>query len=29
MAVVEFGGVLQIRQNFTANADLLKRAASV
>src|SRR4029077_9961923 len=28
MAVVEFGGVLQIRQNFTANADLLKRAAS-
>src|SRR5215475_456202 len=28
MAVVEFGGVLQIKQNFTANVDLLKRAAS-
>src|SRR5262245_37972556 len=28
MAVVEFGGSLQIRQNFTANADLLKKAAS-
>jgi VWFA-related protein len=28
MAVVEFGGALRIVQNFTANADLLKRAAS-
>src|SRR5215475_14373449 len=28
MAVVEFGGSLQIRQNFTANVDLLKKAAS-
>ncbi len=28
MAVVEFGGALRILQNFTANADLLKRAAS-
>jgi len=28
MAVVEFGGALRILQNFTASADLLKRAAS-
>jgi len=28
MAVVEFGGSLRVLQNFTANADLLKRAAS-
>jgi VWFA-related protein len=28
MAVVDFGGALQIRQNFTANAELLKSAAS-
>src|SRR5262249_5724803 len=28
MAVVEFGGALRISQNFTANSDLLKRAAS-
>jgi VWFA-related protein len=28
MAVVDFGGALRIRQNFTANAALLKAAAS-
>jgi hypothetical protein len=28
MAVVNFGGSLQIRQNFTANAELLKTAVS-
>ena len=28
MAVVEFGGSLRILQNFTANAELLKRASS-
>ena len=28
MAVVNFGGSLQIRQNFTANAELLKAAVS-
>jgi VWFA-related protein len=28
MAVAEFGGSLQIRQNFTANAELLKAAVS-
>ncbi len=28
MAVVEFGGALRVMQNFTANVDLLKRAAS-
>ncbi|GAC1619143.1 MAG: hypothetical protein PVS2B2_03050 [Candidatus Acidiferrum sp.] len=28
MAVVDFGGALRIRQNFTANAELLKNAAS-
>jgi VWFA-related protein len=28
MAVVDFGGALRIRQNFTANAELLKSAAS-
>src|SRR5450432_170371 len=28
MAVVEFGGSLQIRQNFTANSELLKSAVS-
>ena len=28
MAVVEFTGALQIKQNFTANADLLRAAAS-
>src|SRR6516165_973682 len=27
MAVVEFGGSLQVRQNFTANVDLLQAAA--
>jgi VWFA-related protein len=28
MAVVEFTGVLQVKQNFTANADLLRAAAN-
>jgi len=28
MAVVDFGGSLQVKQNFTANADLLKAAVS-
>src|SRR5713101_8805395 len=28
MAVVDFGGALSIRQNFTANADLLRAAVS-
>ena len=28
MAIAEFGGSLQIKQNFTANADLLKSAVS-
>src|SRR2546426_679311 len=27
MAIVDFGGTLRITQNFTANADRLKRAA--
>ena len=28
MAVIEFGGTLKIAQNFTSNADLLKRAVA-
>src|SRR5262249_44037777 len=28
MAVVDFGGTLRIRQNFTANADVLRAAVS-